>query len=64
MAVLAILAILMTYLGVNYYLSGMHSYGQGTPSTIPIYVYLLLVGLFVVILLAYKAEKHQKNKKN
>ncbi len=61
MALLAILVILMTYLGVNYYLSGMHSYGQGTPASIPVYVYLILVAVGAIILLAYKAENEHKN---
>ena len=61
MSLLAILVILMTYLGVNYYLSGMHSYGQGTPTGIPVYVYLILVAVGAIILLAYKAENEHKN---
>jgi cytochrome c biogenesis factor len=61
MSLLAILVILMTYLGVNYYLSGMHSYGKGTPTGIPVYVYLILVAVGAIILLAYKAENEHKN---
>lgn len=44
--------ILMTYFGVNYYLSGLHSYAQGDPVPIPIFVYYLLAIVFTVSLFA------------
>ncbi len=40
--------VFMTYFGVNYYLSGLHSYAQGDPVPVPAYVYIaviMLVGL-------------------
>ena len=46
--------ILMTYFGVNFYLSGMHSYATGDPVPIPMWVYYVTAGVFVTIALAYK----------
>ena len=45
----AILSIVMTFLGVNYFLSGMHSYGSHDAlSGIPIWAYLLFLIFFIV----------------
>jgi hypothetical protein len=43
----AIWTIIMTYFGVNYYLSGLHSYAAGDPMPIPVFVYYLL-GLMIM----------------
>ena len=51
---LAFSTILMTYFGVNFYLSGMHSYATGDPVPIPTWVYVLTALVFVVIAIAYK----------
>lgn len=46
---LAFLAVLMTYFGVNYLLSGMHSYGNSDGlSSLPMYVYVIIAGFFVI----------------
>ncbi len=46
-------SVMMTYLGVNYYLSGLHSYAAGDPVPIPASVYYT-AGVFIVIsLLGY-----------
>jgi cytochrome c-type biogenesis protein CcsB len=45
-------AVLMTYFGVNYYLSGLHSYAAGDPVPIPMWVYYAVAGLFVMTVLA------------
>ena len=45
-------AVLMTYFGVNYYLSGLHSYAGGDSIPVPSYVYYGLVVVFVVSALA------------
>lgn len=42
-------SVLMTFFGVNYYLSGLHSYAQGEAVPIPAGVF---IALFVVVLLA------------
>ena len=44
--------VLMTYFGVNYYLSGLHSYAAGDPVPIPMWVYYGVAGLFVLTVLA------------
>ncbi|MGM0496797.1 MAG: c-type cytochrome biogenesis protein CcsB [Bacteroidota bacterium] len=46
----AVGSILMTYFGVNHYLSGLHSYAGGDPVPVPVFVYLsagLLIGLAI-----------------
>jgi cytochrome c-type biogenesis protein CcsB len=45
-------SVLMTYFGVNYYLSGLHSYAQGDPVPIPGFVYYLLFFIALVSVLA------------
>jgi cytochrome c-type biogenesis protein CcsB len=45
--------VLMTYFGVNYYLSGMHSYASGDPIPVPSFVYVAVILLGAVSLLAY-----------
>jgi cytochrome c-type biogenesis protein CcsB len=54
---LAFSSILMTYFGVNFYLSGMHSYATGDPVPIPTWVYGLAVVVFSVIVLAYRKRE-------
>ncbi len=46
-------SVLMTYFGVNYYLSGLHSYAQGEPAPIPTGVYVAVVIVFILIIWAY-----------
>ena len=48
----AIWTIIMTYFGVNYYLSGLHSYAAGDPMPIPKFVYYLLAIMIVSTVLA------------
>ncbi|HWS00804.1 MAG TPA: cytochrome c biogenesis protein CcsA, partial [Prolixibacteraceae bacterium] len=45
-------SVLMTYLGVNYYLSGLHSYGSGSASSFPV---ALVVVIILVGGISYKA---------
>jgi len=56
-AMIAFSSVIMTFLGVNYYLSGMHSYGQGTPPPIPTVLYLIIIGIILLIYFAYKNEQ-------
>lgn len=52
--------VIMTYYGVNYYLSGLHSYATGDPVPIPKWVYLVVISLVIICLLAYyKKRKYQ-----
>ncbi|ADV46604.1 cytochrome c biogenesis protein CcsA [Nitratifractor salsuginis] len=50
---LAFASVIMTYFGVNFYLSGMHSYASGEPVPIPGWVYAVTVAAIVTILLAW-----------
>ncbi len=59
-ALLSFGSIIMTFLGVNYYLSGMHSYGQGTPPPFPVLVYFIIIGLVILVIWAYNSEKRNK----
>jgi len=49
--------VLMTYFGVNYYLSGLHSYAAGDPVPIPMWVYYAVAGLFVLTIMAARNRK-------
>ncbi len=51
-SVLAYFSVIMTYFGVNYYLSGMHSYAAGDPMPIPIWVYFAVVSVFALIFIS------------
>jgi cytochrome c-type biogenesis protein CcsB len=51
-SVAGLLSVLMTYLGVNYYLSGLHSYGSGSASSFPV---ALVVVLVIVGFIAFRA---------
>jgi cytochrome c-type biogenesis protein CcsB len=46
--------IIMTYFGVNFYLSGLHSYAAGDPVPIPDFVYYTIVIVTVIALLAMR----------
>jgi len=49
--------VLMTYFGVNYYLSGLHSYAAGDPVPIPVWIYYAVAGLLILTLLAARNRK-------
>ena len=53
----AIWSIIMTYFGVNYYLSGLHSYAAGDPMPIPSFVYYLIAITFITAILARNKYK-------
>ena len=59
-AVVGFSSVLMTYFGVNYYLSGLHSYAQGEPAPIPTGVYVAVVVIFMVIFAAFISDKSMK----
>ena len=56
-AVVGFSSVLMTYFGVNYYLSGLHSYAQGEPAPIPTGVYIAVVVVAFVVLAAFFSER-------
>ena len=47
-AMWSIWSVIMTYFGVNYYLSGLHSYAAGDPIPVPLWVYLTAIGMLVL----------------
>jgi cytochrome c-type biogenesis protein CcsB len=53
LSLFAFSSVLMTYFGVNYYLSGLHSYAAGNPVPVPSFVYFSAIILGVISLLAY-----------
>ncbi|PNQ72865.1 cytochrome C biogenesis protein [Hanstruepera neustonica] len=46
-------SVLMTYYGVNYYLSGLHSYATGDPVPIPTWVYVAVACIIAISILAF-----------
>ncbi len=56
-SLLAISSVVMTYFGVNYYLSGMHSYAKGDAVPVPTFVYYVIAVVAVTILLAYRKRE-------
>jgi cytochrome c-type biogenesis protein CcsB len=50
-------SVIMTYFGVNYYLSGLHSYAAGDPVPIPSWVYYSVVILTVISLVAWWRDR-------
>ncbi len=61
-AMFAFCSMVMTYFGVNYYLSGLHSYAAGDPVPIPLWVYLGLLFMFLISLFSYfKFKKLKKS---
>ena len=59
-SLLSFSTVLMTYFGVNYYLSGLHSYAKGDPVPIPTYIYYVLGVVFVIAIFAYIKQKKIK----
>ncbi len=52
---LSILSILITYFGVNYYLSGLHSYAKGNDLFVSkIFIILLILIIIIIIFSSYK----------
>ncbi|MBK8491056.1 MAG: cytochrome c biogenesis protein CcsA [Saprospirales bacterium] len=49
--------VMMTYFGVNYYLSGLHSYAAGDPVPIPTFVYYTVATLLTISGLAYWRQR-------
>jgi cytochrome c-type biogenesis protein CcsB len=53
LSLFAFSGVLMTYFGVNYYLSGMHSYASGDPIPVPTFVYIAVILLAALSFYAY-----------
>jgi len=57
LSLISFASVIMTYLGVNYYLSGLHSYAGGDPVPIPSSVYYTLFVVAIVSGFAYYKNK-------
>ncbi len=51
-SVLGFSSVIMTYFGVNYYLSGMHSYGQGSVDSVHWSVFLVIAVIAAIMIVA------------
>lgn len=61
MSVLAFYSIMMTYFGVNFYLTGLHSYASGDKVVTPSFVYYSVAFIFILATLSYfKYRKYLK----
>jgi cytochrome c-type biogenesis protein CcsB len=56
-SLLGVGSVIMTYFGVNYYLSGLHSYAKGDPLPIPSVVYVILLIIAITAVAAYIRKK-------
>ena len=61
-SVLGFSSVIMTFVGVNYYLSkGMHSYGAGDTPIFPLWAWGTIFVIIILIILAGLKEKNQLN---
>lgn len=56
-SVLGFFSVLMTYFGVNYYLSGLHSYAAGDPLPIPTFLYVMVFAVLGLVIAAFFKRK-------
>jgi cytochrome c-type biogenesis protein CcsB len=56
LSIVGLASVLMTFFGVNFYLSGMHSYAQGDPPPIPVALYVAVVLIIALIGAAWYSE--------
>ncbi|MFS4455103.1 cytochrome c biogenesis protein CcsA [Maribacter sp. 2304DJ31-5] len=54
-------SIIMTSFGVNYYLTGLHSYATGDPVPIPKFIYVLVTIMFMLALWAIIKERNSRS---
>ncbi len=63
-AILAFSSVLMTFFGVNYYLSkGMHSYASGDTPVFPLWAWIFIISILTIIVAAGFKDKKYKVKK-
>ncbi|UAB82402.1 cytochrome c biogenesis protein CcsA [Marixanthomonas sp. SCSIO 43207] len=60
----AIWSIIFTYFGVNYYLTGLHSYAAGDPIPIPSWIYITAIGMLILSFIAHYRKKVTGNYSN
>jgi purine-cytosine permease-like protein len=54
---LAISSVVMTYFGVNYLLSGLHSYASGESAGVPAWIYVTAVLMILLTLAGLRADR-------
>jgi len=54
LSLLSFSVIIMTYFGVNYYLTGLHSYAKGDPVPIPAWVYITISVVALLAIVSYR----------
>lgn len=57
-SVVGFTSVLMTYFGVNYYLSGLHSYGKGSIDSLPWSVYVMIAVVIVILIISDIKKKN------
>lgn len=57
-SVIAYFTVLMTYIGVNLYLSGLHAYATGERMPVPFALYVIITALIVIMLISYRKSKY------
>lgn len=57
-------SVLMTYFGVNYYLSGLHSYAGGDPVPIPSWIFFVVAAILSLSFFAWYNNRLVENWKN
>lgn len=60
----AIWSIIMTYFGVNYYLSGLHSYAAGDAIPIPNWIYIASSSMLLLTVISYIRDRKFNRKRN
>lgn len=60
----AVWSIIMTYFGVNYYLSGLHSYAAGDPIPIPSWIYITAASMLILTIISYIRDRQFSPKRN
>ena len=60
-SVFAFYSIMMTSFGVNYYLTGLHSYATGDPVPIPKFIYVVTAIVLLISVVAYFRQKRGKS---
>lgn len=59
-SIFGLASVIMTYYGVNYYLSGLHSYAAGDPVPIPSWVYIAVAVIVLIAALAFWRKRQFK----
>ena len=60
MSVWSVYSIIMTFWGVNYLFSGLHSYGAGEDVDIPIYIWISVLAVIIISILAKLNHKRHE----